>query len=98
MTVLRSRRSAQPQRVGVRQGRATLKDCLVCALLALAIIHAPQARAEMEAQAHQLGATSSITKTEISSTTALGRFGGYAYRRVSGTIHGVVAVSEPVAG
>jgi hypothetical protein len=48
--------------------------------------------------AAQAAPQSSIRAVEITQTAPAGTFGGVAFRRIQGVIHGVVAAGEPVAG
>lgn len=61
-------------------------------LLAALVIAAPVATVA------QAAPPSSIRTVEITQTEPAGTFGGVAFRRIQGVIHGVVAAGEPVAG
>ena len=65
-------------------------------LTLLAAIAGPASHAQQEARPAKAG--SSIVKVEVVTDTPVGQFGGRAYRRITGVIHGLAATDEPVAG
>jgi hypothetical protein len=79
------------------QARRGLLSRLPGLAIAIALLAPPAAVMALPGDA-QAQPRSAITAVEVVRTQPVGVFGGIAFRRIEGVIHGEVAASEPVAG